>query len=430
MAIKFSQFNLRTDSTPTMYLVGYDGNQNIHITVDNLLDDFINGTENTIAMFGPGGNKVIDSMLSQDAGATLLTVGGQLNVDNAATFDTSITVTGDSTLNGNITLGNTSTDLITQTGTLYLNGPIKDTTDTLGAIDQILVADATGELTFTDLADIAVGAAEVVQVPVKNLQGSALTKGDPVYISGSVGTSGRLEVQLADASNAAKMPAVGLLKQDLAINEEGFAVVTGKLRNITNDTIDGEPAEPNDVIYVKASGVTGDALTLTKPTGSNLIQNMGKVGRVSNGGASNGTFVVSSILRTNDIPNLTPGKIWVGSTGNTIESSSITLTEATGSIQLNEYGIGTHTGTETKNLSVDASGNIIEVTPAVSDKHFVFTQAQPSAAWAIQHNLGKFPSITVVDTANTVVYGEYIFNSINQTTLNFSSAFAGKAYLN
>ncbi|MCP3696995.1 MAG: hypothetical protein GY920_00270, partial [Aliivibrio sp.] len=67
---------------------------------------------------------------------------------------------------------------------------------------------------------------------------------------------------------------------------------------------------------------------------------------------------------------------------------------------------------------------------ALSDKNFVFPQALPSATWVIQHNLGKFPSITVVDTANTVVYGEYIFNSINQTTLNFSFAFAGKAYLN
>ena len=120
MAIKFSQFNLRTESTPTMYLVGYDGNQNIHITADNLFNNVISGTENTIAMFGPGGNNVINSMLSQNAGATILTIGGQLNVDAAATFDTSITVTGNSTLNGNVTLGNGSADLITQYGTLYI----------------------------------------------------------------------------------------------------------------------------------------------------------------------------------------------------------------------------------------------------------------------------------------------------------------------
>lgn len=365
MAIKFSQFNLRTDHTSGMYLVGYDGNQNIHITVDNLFDDFINGTENTIAMFGTGGTVLADSILLQDAGATLLTVAGQLNVDAAATFDTSITVTGDSTLNGNVTLGDASTDLITQTGTLYLNGPVKDTTDTLGAVDQVLLSDATGELTFTDLTDISVGAAEVVEVPVKNLQGSPLTKGDPVFISGSVGTSGRLEVQLADASNAAKMPALGLLKQDLAINEEGLVVVTGKLRNLITDPIDGATPLPNDVIYVKGGGTTGNALTLTKPTGTDLIQNIGKVGRVST--ANDGTFVVSSILRTNDVPNLTQGKIWVGSTGNTIESSSITFTEATGAVQLNQYGTSTITGTTAYNLAVDATGNVIETPHTLED---------------------------------------------------------------
>ena len=127
-------------------------------------------------------------------------------LDAAATFDTSITVTGASTLNGNVTLGNASTDLITQTGTLYLNGPVKDTTDTLGVVDQVLLSNAVGELTFTDLADLHVGGAEVVELPVKNVQGSALVKGDPVYISGSVGASGKLEVQLADASNTLKMP--------------------------------------------------------------------------------------------------------------------------------------------------------------------------------------------------------------------------------
>ena len=347
MAIKFSQFNLRTDHTSGMYLVGYDGNQNIHITVDNLFDDFINGTENTIAMFGTDGTVLADSILSQDAGATLLTVAGQLNVDAAATFDTSLTVTGDSTLNGNVTLGDASTDLITQNGTLYLNGPVKDTTNTLGAADQVLLSDAAGELTFTDLAGLHVGGAEVVEVPVKNVQGSALVKGDPVYISGSVGASGRLEVQLADASNTLKMPAVGLLKQDLANNAEGFAVVTGKLRNLITDPIDGVTPTENDVIYVKPSGTSGNALTTTKPVYGNFIQNMGKVGRVS--GGNSGTFVVSSILRTNDIPNLTPGRLWIGSTGNTIESQTLFVDEANARLGI---------GTASPSTKLDVDGDI------------------------------------------------------------------------
>ena len=317
------------------------------------------GTTNKLAKW-TSSTTLGDSIVSESG--TTLTIAGQLNVDAEATFDNSITVTGDSILNGNVILGNESTDIITQTGTLYLNGPIKDTTDSLGGADQILVSNASGELAFTDLADITTGSAEVVEVPVKNLQGSALTKGDPVYISGSAGASGRLEVQLADASDAAKMPALGLLKQDLGINEEGFAVVTGKLRNLPTSPIDGQTPLPNDVIYVKANGTTGAALTLTKPTGASLIQNMGKVGRVST--SSDGTFVVSSILRTNDIPNLSPGKIWVGSTGNTIESGFVTLDE--GATKLNVDGDVKIAGERLEFNSTNDVEHIFSIVPATS----------------------------------------------------------------
>ena len=61
---------------------------------------------------------------------------------------------------------------------------------------------------------------------------------------------------------------------------------------------------------------------------------------------------------------------------------------------------------------------------------FVFDQVAASTTWNIQHNLGKFPSITVIDTANTVVTGEYTYIDNNNVQLNFSAAFAGKAYLN
>ena len=61
---------------------------------------------------------------------------------------------------------------------------------------------------------------------------------------------------------------------------------------------------------------------------------------------------------------------------------------------------------------------------------FEFTQGVPSTTWNIQHNLAKFPSITVIDTGNTVVTGEYNYINNNNVTLTFSAAFAGKAYLN
>lgn len=65
-----------------------------------------------------------------------------------------------------------------------------------------------------------------------------------------------------------------------------------------------------------------------------------------------------------------------------------------------------------------------------SDKNFVFNQAVPSTTWTVTHNLNKFPSVSVVDTGGTVVIGSYTYNSGNQTTLNFTHAFAGKAYFN
>ena len=66
----------------------------------------------------------------------------------------------------------------------------------------------------------------------------------------------------------------------------------------------------------------------------------------------------------------------------------------------------------------------------IRDKNFVFNQAVPSTTWTVTHNLNKFPSVSVVDTGGTVVVGSYTYGSNNQTTLNFTHAFAGKAYFN
>ena len=59
-----------------------------------------------------------------------------------------------------------------------------------------------------------------------------------------------------------------------------------------------------------------------------------------------------------------------------------------------------------------------------------YVQGVPSTSWSIEHNLGKFPSITVIDSAGTVVTGQYTYNDINNVTLTFSAPFAGTAYLN
>jgi hypothetical protein len=65
------------------------------------------------------------------------------------------------------------------------------------------------------------------------------------------------------------------------------------------------------------------------------------------------------------------------------------------------------------------------------DKTFDFIQAAPASTWSIAHNLGKHPSVTVTDTGDTSVLGGAInYIDTNNLTITFSSAFAGKAFLN
>lgn len=61
---------------------------------------------------------------------------------------------------------------------------------------------------------------------------------------------------------------------------------------------------------------------------------------------------------------------------------------------------------------------------------YVHDQALPSASWAIQHNLDRYPSATVVDSAGNTIICDVQYDSVDQITIRFSAAFSGRAYLN
>ena len=65
-----------------------------------------------------------------------------------------------------------------------------------------------------------------------------------------------------------------------------------------------------------------------------------------------------------------------------------------------------------------------------SDKTFVFTQGVAALVWTVNHNLAKFPSVSVVDTANTGVISQIDYIDNNNLTITNTAQFAGKAYLN
>ena len=68
--------------------------------------------------------------------------------------------------------------------------------------------------------------------------------------------------------------------------------------------------------------------------------------------------------------------------------------------------------------------------PGTNGGSFEYSTVAPSDTWVITHNLGKNPSVTVVDSANTVVIGNIEYLSDNELVITFAGAFSGSAYLN
>jgi cytoskeletal protein CcmA (bactofilin family) len=130
-------------------------------------------------------------------------------------------------------------------------------------------------------------------VLVKNTSGVPMTRGQAVHVTGSNGNN-MFQVELADASNASKMPAIGIIYEDIPINGEGAAVTFGRANGISGIS----EFTNGDTLYV-ASGTPG-GLTNVKPYGLDLdlIQNIGVI--VNH---SSGVVFVTGIGRANDIPN-------------------------------------------------------------------------------------------------------------------------------
>jgi len=83
------------------------------------------------------------------------------------------------------------------------------------------------------------------------------------------------------------------------------------------------------------------------------------------------------------------------------------------------------------NIVVDKYYDVVNFSLSrLIDKTFIHNQPVPSLEWNIQHNLAKFPSVSVVNNNNVLIHGEITYVDINNLIINFSAVFSGKAYLN
>jgi len=152
------------------------------------------------------------------------------------------------------------------------------TTDTLSATNLTVSG-------LSTLAHIHGSIAGNLYVHVKNTSGVTIAKGTPVYATGSVGTSGEIEVAAADHTNSAKMPAIGITDAQLIANAEGNAVVVGEITGLATNSY-----AINQELFVGTSGLLGALPT----TGE--AQSIAVVSRVH---ASTGIIVVNAQARLN-----------------------------------------------------------------------------------------------------------------------------------
>ena len=211
----------------------------------------------------------------------------------------------------------------------------------------------------------------------KNATGVTITKGSVVYIDGVSGNTPT--VALADADDAAKMPAFGLAYADLADAATGSIITFGDITNI--DTAGFVLDNP---LYVST---TAGVLTQTKPAGeTSLIQNIGLVTRVQQ---SSGRIKVTGAGRSNDTPNLDQGNIFIGNASNQVTTAALSLLT----------GVTSITGGSL--IDVDQATGVVEVS---------------HAAKALTGSATPFPSSITVDS-----FGHVIATGISKVPLEPSN---------
>lgn len=161
-----------------------------------------------------------------------------------------------------------------------------------GDIGEVLTKDSA-----TDY-DVSWQDVHTLYVEVRNQSGGTLAKGTPVHATGSTGEVA--DVIAARADTASAMPATYVLNEEIADGANGQAIISGTITGVDTSLF-----APGDVIYVGATG----GFVNVKPTGTNLIQNLGVVTRSN---SNTGSGVVLGSGRSNDIPNIPNGQAWIG----------------------------------------------------------------------------------------------------------------------
>lgn len=183
------------------------------------------------------------------------------------------------------------------------DGLLKHTSGVISqAVAETDYVTPTGTVTLTnktlddDTNDIH---ANATYAKVRNVSGSTLTAGTPVYASGYNAGQDRTEIDPADANVVGTMPAMGIVEEDILNNANGHVIQIGIVENInTTGTPVSESWSVGDMLYVSTDV---GALTNARPSiNGDLVQYIATVTRSH---ATLGRMLVHGSGRANDIPN-------------------------------------------------------------------------------------------------------------------------------
>lgn len=197
---------------------------------------------------------------------------------------------------------------------------ITSITTTEGPSDLVPSGGEEGEVLTKDSAtdyDVSWQDVHTLYVEVRNDSGGTLAKGTPVHATGVTGTVA--DVIAARADTASAMPATYVLNEEIADGAQGRAIISGTITGVDTSSF-----SPGDVIYVATTG----GFTSVKPTGTNLIQNLGVVTKSN---ANTGSGVVLGSGRSNDLPNIPDGQAWIGNASGVPTATTLATVATTGS---------------------------------------------------------------------------------------------------
>lgn len=121
---------------------------------------------------------------------------------------------------------------------------------------------------------------------------------------------------------------------------------------------------------------------------------------------------------------------------------TLTTTNVGGGQNAVDLSLVDNDGVKVSTTRFKGIGNFINVTTPVpnqvniealaSDANFIYSGNQnvASTTWTIVHNLNKYPSVTVVDSAIQTIYGSVDYPLQSKVIITFANPVKGIAFLN